>query len=163
MVLSSLGESVPAVPVTYFLHNILPPLRQDLNLDVVIDRLKQGQERNDKTCPALKDDRWTCFHTDPEVDPRLWETTIYRALEDVAEAIHQASGLPEDDCTVIFKCNPNGSLLEHSTYTSKPDGFAIERGANVHNVQWRQIAIPGEFRKDEFGADDVGAFFLRIC
>ncbi|THH04754.1 hypothetical protein EW146_g10093, partial [Bondarzewia mesenterica] len=85
---ADLGDSVPQVPVQFFLEHILPPLRRGLRgrrLDTIIRNLKGGPR------PAISQNgRWGCFPSDP-LTSSFTEENTFRPLVQVIEAICTAA------------------------------------------------------------------------
>lgn len=82
--IEELGPTIPEVPIPNFLTNILPGLREGLDVDEIAAKLKASGHITD-------DGRWSCFPCDPaQVKKR--EEQCFQPLEQLAEAISTASG-----------------------------------------------------------------------
>ena len=152
--LLDLGHSVPQVPRQIFtdLNGILPPLKKGIDIERVVDLL---EERN-HICGS----RWSTFDRDPRDYINL-ENRVFKDIEDIAEAIEEASGIGADP-TLVFKCNPDMSP-DSSTRPdnrTKPDAYGILADTYVApedggRARWIDVAVPAEFKKSDKDDQDV--------
>ncbi|GJE97385.1 hypothetical protein PsYK624_136020 [Phanerochaete sordida] len=145
------GESVSQVKPPFFLDRLLPRLREGLNADAILNTLSDPLPGD--TTAAIVNDRWSALRQDPADDSR-WEPTVFEQLDLVTDAIHRATGLPDDQRTVVFRSSgshaPSCSERDNS---SEPDGFAAERGIPHADLRWHNIATAGEYKKKMTMAD----------
>ncbi|KAF9807211.1 hypothetical protein IEO21_08326 [Rhodonia placenta] len=112
--IEELGPTIPEVPIPNFLTNILPGLREGLDVDEIATKLKASGHITD-------DGRWSCFPCDPaQVKKR--EEQCFQPLEQLAEAISTASG---GGSTRLLHYTQNPSIQPVCTLRdtkSRPDG-----------------------------------------
>ncbi|OSX58035.1 hypothetical protein POSPLADRAFT_1061121 [Postia placenta MAD-698-R-SB12] len=131
--IEELGPTIPEVPIPYFLTNILPGLREGLDVDEIATKFKASGHITD-------DGRWSCFPCDPaQVKKR--EEQCFQPLEQLAEAISTASGGGKH-ATPTLHAKPFHTTCLHA------QGHEESRW-----VYWANIAMSAEFKKKARPAD----------
>lgn len=142
--IEELGPTIPEVPIPNFLTNILPGLREGLDVDEIATKLKASGHITD-------DGRWSCFPCDPaQVKKR--EEQCFQPLEQLAEAISTASG---GGSTRLLHYTQNPSIQPVCTLRdtkSRPDGYFMISD-ETNQVYWANIAMSAEFKKKARPAD----------
>lgn len=160
---------VPKANLSRFLNTIMPfsslpeGLQTESGIEAVMDALQSGSN------PALQKQgdayTWTSFPVAPK-DNGSRDPDVFRQLEDVvADITKAASSLFEDkrkrtrtsSLKPNFRYKNNGHKIptsEHRDNNTRPDGYFLLPGAlDPNKPGWADIAILGEFKKDESKSD----------
>ena len=120
LVMDNLGGAISQVSLPWFMEYILPPLRQGLNINSLLQALRANGT-------ITQHGRWSKLSEVP-ADSFQAEDAVFKPLEDIAAAVGQAAAntLPGIKQSVVFRCNPNMvSISSLRDNTSKPDGFGL--------------------------------------
>ena len=120
-VVADVGSVVPQVTIQWFMDNIMPRLRSDLNVSAVVQKLEDNK--------TIVDGTWTGFSTVPAERFGEHEDDVFNSLETVAAAIDEAarsvSSKPLKP-TVVFKCRPRDTpVSKRRDNSSQPDGYGV--------------------------------------
>ncbi|KAJ3556689.1 hypothetical protein NM688_g1886 [Phlebia brevispora] len=141
------------VPTTFFVDKILPPLREELNLDALSNR--------------------QAFRNAVTKKGKLWGYTDKTPAGCHAEDVKAFSIFQRDVHTVVnaikrfkpslfFQNNENSqSELDDRTPGSFPDAYFLCPPSSLESVQWSNIAVPGEYKRIK-GADSVDQNIWKI-
>lgn len=172
------GYAVPQAPLHYFRTNLLPPLADELDVDVIVDRLIEAGDivevQQDDDGPIVR--RWKDFPEDPSLSKRK-EDAVFAPFATIANrvAFHATADLASNDAdihqTVEFICNP--TMTPTSTNrenTAKPDSYGVLLQRNNKLAEdpkvphWDDIVIPGEKKKRDGDNDfnDVSSRCLLV-
>ena len=97
---------------------------------------------------------------------RSTQNQVFKKLEELTKVIRDASGLGHDTRTIDLACNGAISLKSHARdNTSKPDCYAIRYPEAQRRLVkdkvgkdqplWLDVAVPGEFKKDDTASNFV--------
>ena len=153
--IKDLREVVTQVSRQYFLDHLLPDLHPDIDLDATVAKLRED---------SVKNRRWCIWPRDPSNTKGrnrkpLHEDVVFKRLETLTSQILDAcvseSKVARDDVKCFLKCNPSRAPQSFSRNNdSRPDAYAVLQSTDtatsddpVKKVQWRQIAVTGEFKK----------------
>ncbi|KAL5476495.1 hypothetical protein ACEPAI_3352 [Sanghuangporus weigelae] len=145
-VLEELSFTIPEVPLILFLESLLPPLNNGIDIDAILESLKDQEI-------IAANGRWAAFPQDPR--SLKGENTIFSPLEDifskaVETAIQQASAL---NPMFVLRLLPNAVPESERGSTTRPDGFAVVKETEDRNQEgnavvyrWYDIALTCEFK-----------------
>ena len=148
-VVADVGSVVPQVTIQWFMDNIMPRLRPDLDISAVVQKLKDNK--------TIVSGTWADFPTAP-ADCLEHEDDVFDSLETVAAAIRNAATAV---CSrklkpaVVFKCRPRDMpVSKRRENTSRPDGYGLyvkhrSNHGNRKRVFWETIVSPWEVKKRE--------------
>ncbi|KAI0085288.1 hypothetical protein BDY19DRAFT_909100 [Irpex rosettiformis] len=163
--------SVPLLPLSYFKENLLPPLHDQLDVDVVCDKLWEADAIRTFVINVGKEevetDRWVLFKDYPSKTLDFKEDRVFQPFAQLADKVaKQALALlyeckvdPEPEQMVKFLCNP--TMAPESTNrhnAAKPDsyGVLVERSVDTGDEKaphWDDVVVPGEFKKRDRDSD----------
>jgi len=151
-VLKDLGDSVPEVPLSFFLEQVAPvPL---IDSAKVKDKLKEMDV-------FTKAGRWRGYSKDPS---KLsgGETVVFKpfqqAIQRVIDACHSISDSQTSRTPFNYVNNPNVAPHSERSNTGRPDGYFVrpktqhDRSPRDH---WDDIFGPAEYKKGFSRADVV--------
>ena len=139
--LNDLQEEVVQVELdVFFDHGLLPDLRDDIDVEQVLRKLRQVQP------PVLLPSReWG----------RLDKTSVfseeeYRShskLTNIINAIAATTGIPSSERTLIFHCSPTEASVSATHDSSTwPGCIGVLADAPAGRNEWADIAVPIHFR-----------------
>ena len=150
-VVEDVGPAVPQVTVQWFMDNIMPRLRPNLDISAVIQKLK------DNKTILSKSGTWADFPTAP-AECLEHEDDVFDSLETVAAAIGKAARAvwsTKRKPAVVFKCRPRDTpVSKRRINSSRPDGYGLyikhrSNHGNRKRVFWETIVSPWEAKKKE--------------
>lgn len=132
------------VPVQYFLDQILPPLRPEINLDRVLRRLKYSRARGRRA--ITKGGRWWGFSSNPSTSTKCPGET-YKRFVGVVNSIARAGS--------SHAISPEFTLLHKKAYENAeevpgqdlPDAYVVPTGVDKNRLSWADVAVVGEYQK----------------
>ncbi|THG92913.1 hypothetical protein EW026_g8162 [Hermanssonia centrifuga] len=144
------GRSVRLVTVDYFLKAVAPRLRPEINVDVVLQKLRDHGD--------IVGDRWAHFLSDPG-ESHEHENVTFKPLEKLIQTIVDATKCGSVLPTLKLVNNPyacpESSLRNNS---SRPDSYAIltlDRSGSQDRPLWIDIGGTGEYKKGDTEKDKV--------
>lgn len=133
------------VSVQFFLHKILPPLPPDTELDDLIENKLRGGTRS---APITMHGRlWGYNKKNPSGMHRNDVRKVYAHLaSDVRAFIRSVEG---HEKALVFRNNPEdlSDLRDRDQHVSLPDAYMVQPSAPSDSIQWRDIAVVGEYRR----------------
>lgn len=155
--LEDLREDIPQVELDVFFKNgFLPSIRDDIDVEKVLDKLNEGQSRI-----LLPSSKWNYIDKTNIVNEK--EDRVYSKLVDVINAIAVATGISTTERTLTFQCITNEVLISitHDN-NAMPDFVGTLAGAHPGRNEWADIAVPAQFKTSN-GVDetnDVRHFYI---
>ena len=158
--LDDLGGHVPEFPVEQFLDIFLPPLKNGISIDSVLDSLTRSKH--------IKNGKWALFPEDPKRLSKK-ERDAFQGLENIFDKAVQFArkgrrGLKQ---TSRLRMSPDDTPRSEKSSKTYPDASFILKGVEDHakNVEheWYNLAGTCEFKvKDnEDTQDDVGLQYYQ--
>ncbi|KAI5117127.1 hypothetical protein M0805_007974, partial [Coniferiporia weirii] len=148
-IVGDLGQSIPEVDLEFFFDNILPPLRNGLEVDQIVASLKSGG--------IIEGGRWKWFSIDPckEAVP---EPLAFQHVGDIFNSIIKAANEKSHGHEQMFtlRMTPNSAPVSERASRAKPDGYMILKeaedkfGTNKKaRRSWYDLALALEAKKSE--------------
>lgn len=136
------------VPLDYFLHNILPSLRDSLVVTQAVQRLLRRTKGSSN--PITLRGRWRGFHQDPVHSCRDAKQA-FGPLKDIVGSILKVSGLKS--LPFAFCQNPASPVLDRAE-NALPDAFFSYGPV----ADWTDLVAFGEYQKGDTRED-----VLEVC
>ncbi|KAL5536944.1 hypothetical protein ACEPAF_767 [Sanghuangporus sanghuang] len=160
-VLEELSFAIPEAPSTFFLESLLPPSKDGIDIDVILESSKDQEI-------IAANGRWAAFPQDPRS-----LNAVFSPLEDifskvVETAIQQVSALNQ---TFVSRLLPNAVPESERGSTTRPNGFAVVKEAEDHNqggdvvvYRWYDIALTCKLKLlgSDAKRDDVKDTNMRL-
>ncbi|KAF7790435.1 hypothetical protein EIP86_001390 [Pleurotus ostreatoroseus] len=139
------------LPIDLFLYHALPPLKHDLVINEVADRLMRTGENLSACNPVIVEGRWRGFAQDP-ADMECRPDVAFTHFSDAVSAIVKATYVNGDDLTgsISFKNNPRHT--EKVIYRKEgdlPDAYFLSSELPA----WANIIASGEYEKTDTEED----------
>ncbi|KAL5479069.1 hypothetical protein ACEPAI_2357 [Sanghuangporus weigelae] len=163
-VAEELQHAVPEISLRLFLEFLLPPLKDGLDVDKILDLLKdEGDSPINREGSA-----WNDFETRPSARKEC-EDAVFAPLGGIFEKIcNLASRITDSEQMFDLSLRPNYTPWSERESTNRPDAyftlrkpewFAAKLAAAKQAddpiqmeellLSWYDIGIPGEFKKDD--------------
>lgn len=143
------GPDIPIIDADEFIRDFLPKVP---GTDVVIGRIVSWIEN----CPKYyARRRWKKFAQDP-ANYKQWEPTVFARLSDVFNAVIEAVAeiMPELEATRTTRYVEKPTKPPQTVFRqdlSRPDAYFLFQekfSKDEANPHWMDIAVTGEFKKD---------------
>ncbi|KAL5496143.1 hypothetical protein ACEPAH_3060 [Sanghuangporus vaninii] len=168
-VLRDFHYAVPEIDPESFVKNILPPLKDGVNIEDIVASLKSGGI-------ITPDGKLKPFETDP-CKQKSAEDMVFAPLEDICRQITLLATRTAPDVEQVFvlKLLPHVTPKSDRDSTTRPDAYFILKAVEdqiMHAIKkedkvrwWYDIGPTGEFKKGNSPADrndNVGKLFFSI-
>lgn len=135
-------------PLTFFLENVVPPLRHGFEPAKIAQSLLRTGKRSSAQKPITLKKRWKGCAQDP-ADSTRPEEKCFAFVEKAVQAVIKAAGSKET--TVAFHNNPTPVMTENARdWNVLPDAY-LSRGSGR---EWSDIVAFGEYHKGD-GKEEI--------
>ena len=135
------------VPTGYFLDQVLPRLRPGVDVDKVLKKMLRAGKKSGR--PISKSGRWWGFPQDPAEADRCDETSFDHFL-DMVNSIAKYGASKGVKSPLQLMHNRKQSVRTFSRKdTDLPDAYFVPRGTSQATVDWKDVSIVGEYRKED--------------
>lgn len=154
------GEAA-RIPLDVFLHSVLPPLQETLDVSQVLDKLLSRDQKS--FSPITLKGRWRGFPEDPR-NSRSQPQKVFLPLRNVVASIIKASD-PGEISSSLYQnpAVPYTIYASHRKSMTLPDAYFSSRPVN----NWTDIAAFGEYQKGDTRLDvsevRVMAYHRQFC
>ncbi|KAJ3553717.1 hypothetical protein NM688_g3466 [Phlebia brevispora] len=154
--IEDVGPHVHEIPVEDFLARFLPPIRPAYDLGAICAHLQ-------RTGKLTETRGWAAFPIKPKARKRVHEDVCYEDVKLIIDAIVAAAREADDQreaWPVSFKPTdpPKASIVQD---TARPD-CAISLRVRGNDLWWDDIAVTGEFKKDDSSTSDTNSNTKQI-
>jgi hypothetical protein len=151
-VLNDLGDSVPEVPLSFFLEQVAPvPLMDSAKV----------KEKLEEMNAFTKAGRWKGYSKDPSKlsgDEVVVFKPFQQAIQRVIDACRSISASQTSSTPFNYVNNPNVAPYSERSNTARPDGYFV-RPKTQHDGSlrdhWDDIFGPAEYKKESSRTDVV--------